>query len=64
MTNSKAITLKQVQVKHWILYKNQIYFSFVSEMGVSGSVPFPFALWTLSLECEVFSSLNVVESES
>lgn len=60
MTNSKVITLKQVQVKDWILYKNKIYIFSPSKMGVSGSIPFPFACWTLPPGFEVFSLLNVV----
>lgn len=60
MANSKVITLKQIQVKDWILYKNKIYIFFPSKMGVSVSVAFPFARWTPSPEFEVFSSLNIV----
>lgn len=55
ITVSKLIALKEVHVKCWILYEDKIYI-FPLNMGVSGSVPLPFAYWTLSTEFQVFSS--------
>lgn len=58
ITVSKLIALKEVHVKCWILYEDKIYI-FPLNMGVSGSVPPPFAYWTLSIEFQVFSSLYI-----